>query len=126
MAKNQPPKDEATENYEVDEAPKAVKKPSETFKKYAAKYGKLGHCGDTIAEAFTAYTKVNGKADPVKLQDVADANGIDLAKWAHVNIGMQRMNLGNALRGMHNKGKTVVIGEHEIAGAEAKPEKDAA
>jgi hypothetical protein len=31
---------------------------------------------------------------------VATENGIDGSRWDHLNFGMQRMNLGNVLRGM--------------------------
>jgi len=49
---------------------------------------------------------------------IAEANGLDLNKWAHLNLGMQRMNLGNALRGMYNKGKPVVVGDVTVTPAE--------
>jgi hypothetical protein len=93
---------------------------------YREKYGKTGHCGDDIASALKDYvTDEKGKIDQDKLWDVAKANGIDMNKYAHLNIGMQRMNLGNRLRGMHNKGLEVKIGKTKIAGA-AQEEKKAA
>jgi hypothetical protein len=94
---------------------KEVKKPQETFKKYAAKYGKLGHNGDEIATAFAEAIRENGKVSREKLVEIAKANGLDLDKWAHLNLGMQRMNLGNALRGMYNKGKPVIVGGVTVA-----------
>jgi hypothetical protein len=94
---------------------KPVKKPQDTFKKYAAKYGKLGHNGDEIATAFADAVKENGKVSREKLVAIAEANGIDLDKWKHLNLGMQRMNLGNALRGAYNKGKPVVVGGVTVA-----------
>ncbi|RPJ29580.1 MAG: hypothetical protein EHM33_00500 [Chloroflexi bacterium] len=97
---------------------KIVKKPQETFKKYAAKYGKLGHNGDQIATLFAENTKEGGKVSRDKLLAIAEANGLDLNKWQHLNLGMQRMNLGNALRGMYNKGKPVIVGGVTVAPAE--------
>lgn len=89
------------------------------FKKYAQRYGAQGHNGDPIAVALAAFVKVNGAVSMEKLTQVADSNGLSekLDKdWAKVNVGMKRMNLGNALRGMHNKGLDVVIGDQTIAG----------
>lgn len=40
--------------------------------------------------------------------DVARDNGFNF-RWAHLNVGMQRMNLGNVLRGMRAKGFKVTI-----------------
>lgn len=42
------------------------------------------------------------------LESVAIENGVDF-RWAHLNKGMQRMNLGNRLRGMLNRGERVVV-----------------
>lgn len=76
-------------------------KPSETFKKYAEKYKATGgHNGDAIAVALKA------SPDFVK---VAAENNIDLSKWAHLNKGMQRMAVGNVLRGMAKKGTAITI-----------------
>jgi hypothetical protein len=84
------------------------------FKKYAKKYGKDGHNGDPIAVALAGISIE-------QLPDVAVKNGLDFSKWAHLNKGMQRMNLGNKLRGMHNQGKAVTIGNEEIPGATPAP-----
>lgn len=88
------------------------------FKKYADKYGKVGHTGDEIGEAFAAYVKAGGKVDADKLEEVASYNGFNVngKAWVGRNIGMKRMNLGNYLRKLHNTGKTVVIGATEIEG----------
>jgi hypothetical protein len=37
-------------------------------------------------------------------------NGLDLAKWAHLNPGQQRMNLGNVLRARLRRDEPVQIG----------------
>ena len=60
----------------------------------------------------------DGKVDPDKLAKVAKANKVDLDKYSHLNIGMQRMNVGNRLRGMHNKGEKVKVGKTAIEGKE--------
>ena len=108
----------------MSEEAKAEVRPSETLKKYQERYGKVGHCGDEIAEVFAEVIKGDdGKVDAEKLAKVAGQNKIDMAGWAHLNIGMQRMNLGNKLRGMHKKGQTVKIGKAVIEGV---PQEEAA
>lgn len=108
----------------MSEEAKAEVRPSETLKKYQERYGKVGHCGDEIAEVFAATVKgEDGKVDPEKLAKIAEQNKIDLAAWAHLNIGMQRMNLGNRLRAMHKKGQKVKIGKAVIEGL---PQEEAA
>lgn len=86
---------------DTTETPKEAAKPSATFKKYAEKYKATGgHNGDAIAVALKA------SPDFVK---VAEENKIDLARWAHLNKGMQRMAVGNVLRGMAKKGTAITI-----------------
>jgi hypothetical protein len=97
----------------VDSKPRA----GAALTKYQKQYGKAGNCGDSVAEAMS-YCTVEGKASPERIAEVAGANGIDMTKYAALNIGMQRMNLGNRLRGLHNAGKEVTIGTTVIAGAE--------
>lgn len=48
------------------------------------------------------------------LQEVADENGVAF-KWAHLNVGMQRMNLGNVLRGKLRRGEAVKVSGISIA-----------
>ena len=66
-------------------------------------------CGDALALALAEATKTDGKADPAKLARVATANGVDLGRWSHLNVGQQRMNLGNVLRSALKKGKVVFV-----------------
>lgn len=113
---------------EVEEAPeaeapakvsRAQTKIGQGFKKYAQRYGKVGHNGDPVATAMAAYTKVNGATSMERLTEIAAANGLTKKldeDWAKVNVGMKRMNLGNALRGMHNRGQDVTIGNETIPG----------
>lgn len=82
--------------------------------KYRGRYGKDQSNGDQIATAMKAYVTTKDGCDPVLLREVADANGVDLDRWKHLNIGMQRMNLGNVLRAAFNKGQKVVIGTAEF------------
>ena len=86
---------------------------------YKTKYGKNKHCGDDIAVLMKDFcTDEKGKADAGALAKVAKANGIDFKKWDHLNIGMQRLSLGNVLRGMLRKGTDVIIGDDTIVGEE--------
>ena len=89
-------------------------------------------CGDEIGIVLKEHTfRQDGEGrdsiDLALLRQVADDNGLDW-KWAHLNNGMQRMNLSNKLRGMHRHGKDVRIGEKTIKGAVVVKEfaKDAA
>jgi hypothetical protein len=60
------------------------------------------------------------------LVEVGLANDIDVAeRWGHLNVGMQRMNLGNCLRGRANKGLGVVIGDFVVEAIEVDDEKPA-
>ncbi len=95
-------------------------------KKYREKYGKSQCCGDALAEVLTGYCShevktqtPKGKAKTVvrvnldRVVAVAQANGLQakLERWADLNPGMQRMNLGNVLRGMLKRGERVTVGE---------------
>ena len=67
-------------------------------------------CGDDIASTLTEAT-VNGegKVSIPNLYAIAADNDIDPAKYEHLNNGMQRMNIGNRLRGRLRKGLDVTI-----------------
>lgn len=87
-------------------------------KGYREKYGKSQHCGDDIAHLLRdELDKMkSGEERSAKLDEIATANDIDLGRWSHLNLGMQRMNLGNVLRGKVNNGTDVRIGKTTIAG----------
>lgn len=119
--------DTTTAEGEADEAEDEGKgKGSVVRPTYRQKYKEIGahdSNGDALALAFrdfvTVETPVEGKKPVVglsmeRLQAVADANGIDMARWAHQNNGQKRMNLGNVLRGVLRQGKSVAIGEQSI------------
>jgi hypothetical protein len=82
---------------------------------YRNKYGKDKHCGDDVATLLKSFT-TDDKGKPIegKLASVASANGIDLEKYSHLNYGMQRMTIGNKLRGLLRNGKKVKIGKETI------------
>lgn len=97
-------------------------------KKYRDRYGAAQHNGDEMALSLKDFvtvedpeTKKKG-CSPVALQEVADANGVDLGRWDHLNIGQRRMNLGNVLRGMLNRGERVQVGSRVW---EARPKDEA-
>lgn len=73
---------------------------------YKRKYGKAQTCGDSVAQHLV-------QRDIHWLTDVAEANGIDIGRWAHCQYGQKVMNLGNVLRGMIKRGDYVVIGVEE-------------
>tara|TARA_X000001382_G_scaffold14966_2_gene9632 strand:- start:11702 stop:12244 length:543 start_codon:yes stop_codon:yes gene_type:complete len=83
---------------------------------YRAKYRATGndYCGDVVAKRLAehlTYKDVNGIDG---LHAIAIVNGIDMAKYSKLNNGMQRMNLGNRLRGLLRKGEDVIIGSYTI------------
>lgn len=68
-----------------------------------AAYGKEANNGDQFAKALK-----EAVTDEASLKAVAAENDIDGDRWDHLNFGMQRMNLGNVLRGMVNKNEEPV------------------
>ena len=75
-------------------------------------YGKKAHCGDDIATRLKAhFAKYETKDTKQKaFETLCFANGLNPSRWEHLNFGMQRMNLGNVLRGL------VAKGEHTLEG----------
>lgn len=105
-------REEGEEDEEAEDTASVVK----------AKYRKLykptkNTCGDAFTEAFeTATRNEDGTTDVEKLHRIGSANGIDVkARWGGRNVGMQRMNLSNVLRGMVRNGKKVKIGKEVIS-----------
>lgn len=79
---------------------------------YRKEYGKEQNCGDELARVFREFTTDSeGKCSLDKLDIVASQNGLDIARWSHLNIGMQRMSLGNVLRGRLKRGERVEVGQ---------------
>lgn len=89
-----------------------------------------GTNGDKVAYAVTAaITTTNDDGRTVLsdklLRDLAEANGIDYSKYAHLNMGQRSMNVRNRLRGILKSGKTITVGKAKFADpkkALAKPE----
>lgn len=48
------------------------------------------------------------------LVEIAHENSIEF-RWGHLNRGMQRMNLGNVLRGRLRRGERTTVGGVELA-----------
>ncbi len=85
-----------------------VKGTSVIAKETKKAYGKTQSCGDDVAKALT--TKINAAKDKgTEFASICSANGIDAGRWAHLNFGMQRMNLGNKLRAIAKAGHALVI-----------------
>lgn len=96
------------------------------------------NCGDDIAQALDGFTLEEVQSVASKMRDIPVKELA--AKYEHLNIGQQRMNLGNLIRGAvakldkaHDKDKAVVPGLKTLkincdvfAGAVAKRTKAAA
>ena len=65
---------------------------------YKRAYGKAGNNGDQVVRAIA-----EAQASGTTLEAIATENGVDFGRWSHLNNGMQRMNLGNVLRGLCRK-----------------------
>lgn len=89
--------------------------------RFKERYADTGDsCGDRVALALKHYTtgkNADGRpcCDVAKLQEVAKANGLDWAAYAKMNVGQQRMNIGNRLRGMLKNEQPVTIGKQRFA-----------
>lgn len=84
-------------------------------KKYVDRYKKTGmSCGDILAEEIRLFIMVidHGRPhiDSTKLRQLADDNGVWQDRYASLNLGMQRMNIGNRIRAKYNNGERVHIG----------------
>lgn len=85
-------------------------------KKYKERY-RPHHmtCGDELARLITEHvSKANEdgdvRIDKAKLRSFAKANDCWVPTYAHLNVGMQRMNIANRLRAKIKKGHEVVWG----------------
>lgn len=104
--------------------PKASKGAGMIADEYRKKYGKEQTVGDDVAQALRKATTVTKEGvkrpvvDPKALKKVAQDNDLtsQFNAWSGLNIGQQRMNLGNVLRGRHNRGERVVIGSKVFKG----------
>jgi hypothetical protein len=62
------------------------------------RYAGVGHCGDALADALAALS-LEGVEQLATDYGLADC----VAKYAHLNAGQRRMNLGNKLRGLSSR-----------------------
>lgn len=78
---------------------------------YKTKYkAQGGNNTDAIAKALTNLWLASPDAQLEAYRDACSENGIDPARWMHLNSGMRRMNLANVLRGMVRNETPVTIG----------------
>lgn len=93
--------------------------------KYKKKYRpNKDTCGDALVSTLREFLHPDGEdTDSGRFYALAKVNGIDGHSWDHLksrtgawNVGMARMNLGNKLRGMVNRGQDVKIGSVTIKG----------
>ena len=93
----------------------ASKKGSVVPMAYKTKYKATGKnsCGDTLSEKLAKVCQTKeGKVDLKKIAAVKKENGIEDSRWLNLNPGMQRMNLGNVLRGiLRSDGKIKLAGK---------------
>lgn len=94
-----------------DEQVEVVNNTSGKMTALRGKYGKDANCGDGVAEALKG-------ADLNALLDFAENHGIDVAKYAHLNNGQKRMNVGNRIRAIVKKGDLTLEQLQDIARAE--------
>lgn len=91
--------EEAGEDDEADEDGKSVVK-----RRYKQAYRPFRNtCGDDLSGQISNHLKVQGDngrmyIDEQKLVRFARANGVWRPEYAHLNVGMRRMNLANRLR----------------------------
>lgn len=89
--------------------------------RFKAKYAATGDsCGDRVAAALkkaTTTKNADGRdaCDVAALKAIAEQNGIDFSAYAKLNVGQQRMNVGNRLRGMLKNEQAVTIGSQRFA-----------
>lgn len=100
---------------EVDEdEPESDEGASVVKRKYKTRYRPFKMtCGDELAKLISDHVSSEGddgevRIDRVKLRRFALANGVWDPKYAHLNIGMQRMNVANRLRAKVRKGHEIV------------------
>lgn len=74
---------------------------------FRSRYGKAGNNGDETAVKLADYLRAGDGDAMTKLRALAEANGVWNDRWATLNVGMVRMNLGNRLRAAARKGTGV-------------------
>lgn len=80
-----------------DERPIASVVPP-TYKQRYREAGTPNHCGDWLDEILTMYTTdEEGKLNRAALTAIAEQNGLQCDKYAHLNPGLFRMTVRNAL-----------------------------
>jgi hypothetical protein len=90
---------------------------------YKVRYAKhQGTCGDDMALELKAETTgALGKLDLPRLREIAEQNGLDVTKYAKLNPGQWRMNVGNRLRGKLDRGEDVVVGTRRFSAEDWAP-----
>ena len=106
----------------VEEA-KADTRRSIVPRKYKVRYAAhQSTCGDDMALELKAETTLpTGKLNWEALKAIAEANGLDVEKYASLNPGQKRMNIGNRLRGKLDRGEDVTIGTRRFAAEDWTP-----
>ena len=106
----------------IDEAKKDNRR-SIVPQTYKVRYAKhQGTCGDDMALELKAETTgAFGKLDLPRLKEIAEQNGLDVTKYAKLNPGQWRMNVGNRLRGKLDRGEDVVVGTRRFSAEDWTP-----
>jgi hypothetical protein len=77
--------------------------------KYKRRYGRTACNGDAMALAVNKAVRIGDGIDLDALAKIARDNGLDMARWSHLNVGQQSMSVRNCLRGMLRRGERDVI-----------------
>jgi hypothetical protein len=108
--------DDGEDEAEVEDEPESDEGASVVKRKYKTRYRPFKMtCGDDLAKLISDHVSSEGddgevRIDRVKLRRFALVNGVWDPKYAHLNIGMQRMNVANRLRAKVRKGHEIVWG----------------
>jgi hypothetical protein len=70
-----------------------------------------GSCGDTLSVRLRKHLETDdGSVDATKLRALAEANGVWRDDYANLNVGLQRLAVGNRLRALERAGGKVKWG----------------
>lgn len=80
---------------------------------YKREYGAEASCNDDVAVVIRQFIDDHDLGVVEAVNIIKADNGIPLSRWGNLNPGMQRMNLGNTLRGKIRNGFYVRVGSTE-------------
>jgi hypothetical protein len=108
------------EDEDEDEAKRRASVVKQRYKERYRAQGDETCCGDDLSQIMReATTMRNDKGkdvcDPEMVELIGRDNGINVQeRWGHLNVGMQRMNLGNVLRKKARDGEVIKIDQRKL------------